>query len=426
MHLLRRHDFAMVWLAGLVSYVSNSMLFIALPIWVYQEYDSATRVSIVALMSTIPSVALGTVTGIFVDRWDRTRVMFLVTVTRAGWLLLLAAAVRYDWFWLVLLVRLGTATGMQFFGPAEQSLLPKLVEGEGELIQANSLNQLNNNLGGIVGTGLGGTLLFWLGMDGITILMAGLAVLSAVLLSRIRYNDQRVSSGPPGQPQAFSLSRSARVLADDWRDGMRLFIRNPTIRTLLLIISVASVSNVGVNTLMAVFALETLAASEAEVGLLFMAGSIGGVIGAVLLGFVPSSLPAHRMLQASLLIGAVLDIVFYGYPLVTGGVLLASIAIEFLAGFPNAGANASLMTVFQTRVPEHLLGRAFGSLASTQALAMLIATPIAGVLADIFSAQAVLLAITPFVFASWIASLRLSDDEHVGEHREEPAIRAGA
>ena len=160
--------------------------------------------------------------------------------------------------------------------------------------------------------------------------------------------------------------------------------------------------------------------------ILFMAGSIGGVIGAVLLGFVPSSLPAHRMLQASLLIGAVLDIVFYGYPLVTGGVLLASIAIEFLAGFPSAGANASLMTVFQTRVPEHLLGRAFGSLASTQALVMLIATPIAGVLADIFSAQAVLLAITPFVFASWIASLRLSDDEDVDAHRDEPAIRAEA
>src|SRR5699024_7477419 len=121
-----------------------------------------------------------------------------------------------------------------------------------------------------------------------------------------------------------------------------------------------------------------LHASEAEVGLLFMAGSIGGVIGAILLGLVPTSLPAHRMLQASILVGTAIEVIFYGYPLFTGGVLLVSIALEFLGGFPNAGANASVMTVFQTRVPEHLLGRAFGSLISMQALVMLVATPIAG------------------------------------------------
>jgi hypothetical protein len=67
------------------------------------------------------------------------------------------------------------------------------------------------------------------------------------------------------------------------------------------------------------------------------------------------------------------------------------------------------MTVFQTRVPDHLLGRALGSLGSIQALVMLVATPVAGILADLFSAQAVLLAITLFAFASWVVSLRLSD-----------------
>src|SRR5690606_39806823 len=138
MHLLGRHDVAMIWFAGLVSYVSGSM-FIALPIWVFQQYGSATQVSTVALMSVIPSVAFGSFTGILVDRWDRPRVMLVVTMLRVGWLL--ALTVRADWFWLVLLVRLGTATGMQFFAPAEQSLLPKLVESESELVRANSLNQ---------------------------------------------------------------------------------------------------------------------------------------------------------------------------------------------------------------------------------------------------------------------------------------------
>jgi len=32
MRLLRRHDFAMIWLAGLLTYIGNGMFFISLPI----------------------------------------------------------------------------------------------------------------------------------------------------------------------------------------------------------------------------------------------------------------------------------------------------------------------------------------------------------------------------------------------------------
>lgn len=410
MQLLKRHDFAMIWLAGLLAYIGNGMFFIALPIWVYQEYGSATLVGTAALMAIIPSVVLGSVAGIFVDRWDRTRVMLVVTLLRVALFLVLAFAAQVEWFWLILAVRFTTTSVMRFFSPAEQSLLPKLVESEAELVQVNSLNQLNNNLGGIIGNGLGGVMLLWVGLEGIALVMAALTAVGALLLSRIRYQDRRAVVAQGAEAKSFSLSRSARNLTREWRDGMTLFIKNPSIRVLLLIISVASVTNVGYITLLPVFALETLEVNEAGVGLILMAGSVGGLIGAVLLGFVPSTLPPHRILQGSILVGAVLEVIFYGYPLFTGGILVVSMAIEFLGGFPNAGANATLMTVFQTRVPEHLLGRAFGSLGSIQAVVMLIATPIAGVLADIFSAQAVLLVITLFVFASWVISLRLSDE----------------
>ena len=98
--------------------------------------------------------------------------------------------------------------------------------------------------------------------------------------------------------------------------------------------------------------------------------------------------------------------------------------IEFLRGFPIAGINATGMTVFQTRVPEHLLGRALGSLGSLQAAVMLIETPVAGALADVFSAQAVLLAITLFVFASWVISLRLSEETPEPEPADDPDSQA--
>ena len=98
MNLLRRHDFAMIWTAGLLTYISAGMLTVALPIWVYQVYGSATLVSMTALVALIPSVALGSITGIFVDRWDRPRLMTVVIIMRVGWFLALAWAVWAEWF----------------------------------------------------------------------------------------------------------------------------------------------------------------------------------------------------------------------------------------------------------------------------------------------------------------------------------------
>lgn len=424
MQLLRHHDFAMIWFAGLLTYVGSGMFFVALPIWVYQEYGSATLVGTAALMAVIPTVALGSLAGIFVDRWNRTRVMVLVTIARVGLFLALAFATQVEWFWLILVVRFSTSSAMQFFLPAEQSLLPKLVDNDAELVQANSLNQLNNNLGGIVGNGLGGVMLLWIGIEGIAVAMASLSAIGAVLLSRIHYVDRRTRVASDETLQPFSVSRSISNLTDEWRAGLAIFTKNQSVRILFTIFLVASVTNVGFTTLLPVFALETLNANEAGVGLILMMMSVGGMLGAISLGFIAVKTPAHRLLQLSILVSALFDIVFYGYPVFIGGTLLLSCAIKFLDGFPNAGINATGMTLFQTRVPEHLLGRALGTFSSLQATVMLVATPIAGLLADLFSAQAVLLSITFFVFASWVMSLRLSEEvcDVPSGHEPEPQV----
>lgn len=409
MELFRRRDFAMIWFAGLFAYIGSGMYFVALPIWVYQQYGSATLVGTAALMAIIPQVTLGSVAGVFVDRWDRKRVMVLATIARVVLLLLLVLAAHSSLLSLVFGVRFGTSIAMQFFQPAEQSLIPSLVDGEAELVRANSLNQLNNNLGGIVGNALGGVLLLWVDMEGVALVMSALSIVGVALLSLIRYTDHKLPVSHEDEQLSFSLSRSVCKLASEWREGMRIFITNDAARVLLAIFLVASVTNVGFATLLPIFALESLNTNEAGVGLILMAMSIGGVLGAISLGFLTVQIPVHHLLQFSLLLSAILDIVFYGYPLFIGGVLLLSMGLKFLDGFPNAGLNSTGMTLFQSRVPDRLLGRALGAFSSMQAVVMLVATPVAAFLADAYSAQAVLLGITCTGLASWLLSLRMED-----------------
>nr|MBA3944488.1 MFS transporter [Herpetosiphonaceae bacterium] len=77
---LRRRDFALVWLAGLISMMGNWVLYIALPIYIYQLTGSALATSAMFVAEMVPALLLGSVAGVFVDRWDRKRTMVVANL----------------------------------------------------------------------------------------------------------------------------------------------------------------------------------------------------------------------------------------------------------------------------------------------------------------------------------------------------------
>ena len=56
------------------------VLIIALPISVLQMTGSTAAVSGVVIAGMLPMVALGSIAGVFVDRWDRHRVLVVIQV----------------------------------------------------------------------------------------------------------------------------------------------------------------------------------------------------------------------------------------------------------------------------------------------------------------------------------------------------------
>ena len=93
---------------------------------------------------------LGSVAGVFVDRWDRKRTMAMANALMALSILPLMLVPYAGWPWAVYAVAVVQSCFGAFNAPAENSLLPRLVE-EGRLGSANSPNALNNNLARPVG-----------------------------------------------------------------------------------------------------------------------------------------------------------------------------------------------------------------------------------------------------------------------------------
>jgi MFS family permease len=155
--LLRQRNFALLWLAGLVSLAGDWALLAVLPFYVYERTDSTLASAMVWRAYALPGLLVGSIAGVFADRWDRRRTVIVANLAAGGGVLGLLLATRPGWLWIVYPVIFLEGTLRQFPGPAESALLPRLV-GEDRLLPAKALNALNDNLGRIAGPVVGGAL----------------------------------------------------------------------------------------------------------------------------------------------------------------------------------------------------------------------------------------------------------------------------
>jgi MFS family permease len=153
--VLRQRNFALVWVAGLLSLTMDWLLYVAVPLAVYELTGSTVATAISVATRVIPRLLIGSVAGIFVDRWDRRRTMVVANLLLGITLLPLLLVRSADLLWIIYAVNFTESVLAQFLAPAENALLPRLV-AERDLTPANALNGLNNNLARLIGPALGG------------------------------------------------------------------------------------------------------------------------------------------------------------------------------------------------------------------------------------------------------------------------------
>jgi Na+/melibiose symporter-like transporter len=373
--LARQRDYRLLLSAGLVSLTGDWLLRIGLVFHVYVLTGSTLASGGMLLSSFLPQIVLGSLAGVFVDRWDRRRTMIATNLLHAFGLLPLLLVRDADQLWLVYLVVLSQSCLAQFFLPAEQALVPHLVRPD-QLVTANALNSQNRDIARLVGAALGGLLAGLGGLTALAIADAATFLLSAVLLSRIRYRASRPVA------ERVTVAETVRRVRRDWVDGTRLCRGEPTLR---LVIAFGVVTGIGegiMSTLFAPFVRDELGGDGTTYGLIVSSQAIGGIAG----GLVAAAI-GHRMSPARLWgIGAVLfgliDTVMFCYPLFWDGIWPAVVCM-IAVGLPGAFTIAGLMTVVQQTTVDESRGRVFGALIAVQGAATLIGIVSAGVLGEL-------------------------------------------
>lgn len=322
----------------------------------------AQRITLLAtgvyVANTIPAMVLGSVAGVWVDRWPKRRVMVASNGLRA--LLVLFTPLfllpgphwlGLSWgYWALLVMTFLESVLTQFFAPAEQAAIPLLVPKE-HLLAANSLYQATSMGATIVGFALGDPILRGLnslfqlvGLHGGEFLLLPFCYgMAALCLSTIRLHEQ----------PRFEAVDSV------WKEivaGVQVLRERPSVRAALvhLVLLYSLLAALYVLAISLASAIQGL--GPTGFGTLLAMSGLGMAIGAVLVAQVGHGFSRRRLAAAGL--GAITwSLVLLGQ---LRGNLGYTLALCSLLGLGAALVAIPAQTTIQEDTPESQRGRVFG------------------------------------------------------------------
>jgi len=309
---------------------------------VYRLTGSAFLLGVVGFAGQFPAFLLTPVAGIFVDRWNRHRLLVATQTLSMLVSFSLAALTLSGRVTMPALIAILAVQGFvnAFDLPCRQAFVVSIIEDKADLANAIALNSSMFNTARLLGPSVAGAIIAasnegWCFMfDGISYL----AVIAALLRMRVAAGERRAVRGSTALAQ--------------FREGSTYAFGSPAIRAIILLLAVVSLVGVPYTVLMPLVAGDVLHGGPHTLGLLMTAAGGGALLGAVWLASRRSIIDVGDMIATAAAIfgGGLMAFAF-------SRVLWLSLVCMVFTGFGLMVQAASSNTVIQTIVPDDKRGR---------------------------------------------------------------------
>jgi predicted MFS family arabinose efflux permease len=326
--VFRAPAFVTLWLSEGLSMVGDRMLMVALISLVYDRTGSAGAVGLLMVFKAVPALLLGSLAGVFVDRWNRKWIMVIANLLQG--LLVFWFPFARD-LAVICAIYFAMSAVNQFFVPARSSAIPDLVP-ESTLVAANSLFAMAIVFALAAGPALGTLVMDWLGrdaafyLDSFSFLIPAAAVAFLTIPRQVRAEER------------FNLG-------SDLRAGLTFALKQPAVLAALTTITAAFFVVGTISVSGVVITREVLHTESAKFGYLMsglgggmvlgavlsnllkarLSGARAGLAGAALMGLAVLFLPLSRTLPAACLSAGFIGIGMI-FVQINGQVLLQTIA----------------------------------------------------------------------------------------------------
>ncbi len=349
-----------------VSLVGTWITRVATSWLVYRLTGSALLLGVVGFWGQIPSLIIAPFAGVFVDRWDRHKILIWTQVLSALQSLALAILALTNTITVGWIIALQVAQGIinAFDTPARQSFVVQMVDDPADLPNAIALNSTMVNASRIIGPSIGGLIIAGVGEGWCFMIdaISYVAVIASLLAMRVQRKPMR--------------SRGA--VLDELRDGFKYVAGFAPVRTALTLLAIVATMGMPYTVLMPIIATNVLHGGAHTLGFLMTASGAGAVVGALYLASRQTVVGLGRiMVFATMAFGA--GLVVFG---LTRVFWLAILVLPFVGGGMMVEM-ASTNTILQTVTEEHLRGRVM----AFYTMAFLGTAPIGSLLAGVAASR---------------------------------------
>jgi MFS family permease len=338
---LRHRNYRLFFGGQSVSLIGTWMTRIATSWLVYRLTGSAMLLGLVGFAGQLPTFLLAPFAGVWVDRWNRHRVLVVTQVLAMLQSFALAALAlsgritAWDILWLNAFQGAINAFDM----PARQAFVLDMVTDRADLSNAIALNSSMVNMARLIGPSVAGLIIAAVG-EGYCFLIDGFSYL-AVIASLLMMQLAMVAS-----------SRSRKNTLADLKEGWQYVSGFAPVRDVMLLLAIASLMGMPYMVLMPIFAGNILHGGAHTLGFLMGFTGVGALTGAVILAARKSVLGLGRVIPlAAAAFGA--GLVAFSF----SRWLWLSYILMFVVGLGMMQQMASSNTILQTITPDDKRGR---------------------------------------------------------------------
>ena len=349
MRAFRHRNYRLFFSGQIVSLLGTFLTQLAISWLIYHLTGSAQILGVLAFASQIPMFLLAPFAGVWVDRWNRRR---LLVVTQTLSMLesfalaafAFAASHGHNYGIVAGIIGLSAFQGLinAFDMPGRQAFLVEMVTRREDLGNAIALNSTMVHGARLIGPAIAGFLIHWVGaslcffLDGFSYI----AVIAALLAMRVAPQPRR---------------EDVRSVLHDLYEGLKYIWHFRPIRALLAVMALLSLTGMPAFTvLMPVYGTHFGGEehSAETLGFLMGASGLGALVGAIYLGSRPTVVGLGRLIALAM---GLYGIAIIGFSFSSR--LWLSLLIATIAGLGMLISFASANTLIQTLTEDRMRGR---------------------------------------------------------------------
>lgn len=379
--------YSYIWIGQFISLLSSSAVNFSIMIWLSLTHKSAEVLAFAAIAGLLPQAVIGPFAGVFIDRWNRKKVMIFADGFIALCTLGMTFVLKSDGtnMFLIYLLMACRSIGSAFHTPAMQAIAPLLVP-EDKLLRVSGINQMLQSVSSIAGPALGTLAITYFPIARVLYLDVVGAVVAIASLFFVTIPHLPKSGNKPSIP----------VVLKELKEGMNAIYQNKGLGMLFLYAMVATFCIMPVAIMFPLLTIGHYGGGKWEMSVIEIIWGVGMLVGGSFLGLAKVSVSKVVLVNSMHIALGVTFAISGWFP---SSWFIPFVIMTGIGGVSMSIFSASFMAIIQEQVSAEMLGRVFSLYFSIAILPSMIGLLFTGFIADAIGVA------TAFIIAGFIVVL---------------------